>query len=94
MTFDTGHPAPLPERAHRAGRRFDQGVPAGPPPEVLAAVEDAWQRVSQLADDDREVHFGDDAGGRLTIELRTLGGEVLERLAPSGVFAVLDGTLP
>ena len=89
MTFDTGHP-----KRHGGARRFDQGVPAAPPADVLAAVDAAWERVAQLAADGREVHFAADASGRLVIELRTLGGQVLDRLTPSAVFAVLDGTLP
>ena len=93
MTFDTGHPAPPPDDGQSGVRRFD-GVPSGPPPEALAAVDAAWRRVEQLAADDREVHFADDADGRLVVQMRTLGGQVLETLAPSAVFAVLDGTLP
>ena len=65
---------------------------AGPPPEVLAEVDEAWLRFEQLADQDRELHFDiDEASGRVIIEVRTLAGAVLKTISPSHALAAVSG---
>jgi hypothetical protein len=66
--------------------------PTGPPPELLAEVYAAWERVAQLAAEDRELHVSrDGASGRMNFEVRTLSGEVLETIPPSRVLDILGG---
>jgi hypothetical protein len=65
---------------------------AGPPPELLTEIDYAWARAMQLAEQDRELHFSHyAASGRLVIELRTLSGDVLERIAPSDALDIMGG---
>jgi hypothetical protein len=108
MTFEIGHltfqPA-APAAAARAGaaQRVAPAVPgaivdrsdvlpAGPPPEVLAEVDAAWDRAAQLASGNRELHFArDEASGRVIIEVRTLDGEVLKTIPPAKALAVMSG---
>jgi hypothetical protein len=93
MTFDAGQPIPPDAPASRRFRSDD--VPPEPPAEVLAAVDAAWERGAELAARGRELHFASDPdSGRLLVQFRTLAGDVLQTLAPSAVFDVLDGTLP
>jgi hypothetical protein len=67
-------------------------IPASPPPEVLAEVDAAWERASDLAAQNRELHFArDEASGRLIIEVRTLDGEVLRTIPPSEALNVMSG---
>ena len=64
----------------------------GPPPELLAEVHAAWERVGQLAAEDRELHFSrDGASGRMIIEVRTLSGELLGTIPPSRVLDIMGG---
>jgi hypothetical protein len=106
MTFDIGHSSPRrPARPRTAAGDAGTGrfrppepagdIPASPPPEVLAAVDAAWERTAQLAARNREVHFGrDGATGALVVQVRTLAGTVLETIPPSRIFDVLDGATP
>ena len=67
-------------------------MPASPPPEVLAEVERASDRVSELASQNRELHFRrDEVTGRTIIEVRTLEGEVLRTIPPSKLLDVMSG---
>jgi hypothetical protein len=59
---------------------------------VLAEVDAAFERAEQLRAAGREMHFGiDTVNHRLVIELRTVRGEVLERLAPSAALDFIAG---
>lgn len=103
LTFQTPSPA-QPARvwasagaAEAAAAPAAQGVfadivPASPPPEVLAEVDAAWHRASQLASQGRELHFStDEATGRVIIEVRTMDGEVLRTIPPSQALDVISG---
>jgi FlaG protein len=108
MTFEIGQlslhslsaapGAPARAPAEPSASRFTPAVdavdviPASPPPEVLAEVDAAWERASELAAANRELHFRrDEATGRTIIEVRTLDGEVLRTIPPSRVFDVMAG---
>jgi hypothetical protein len=70
---------------------------AGPPPEVLAQIDVAWERARDLFDSDRELHFEvDDLLGRVWAELRDADGTVTDRLTASEAldFACGDAALP
>ena len=86
-------PAPVPTApAPVFGVDASDVIPASPPPEVLAAVDAAWERAAELAAQNRELHFArDEASGRLIIEVRTLDGEVLRTIPPSEALNVLAG---
>ena len=57
---------------------------AGPPPEVLAQIDVAWERAQELFASDHELHFEiDDAMGRVWAELRDAEGVVQERFTAS-----------
>jgi hypothetical protein len=67
-------------------------IPASPPPEVQAEVDAAWDRASELAAANRELHFRrDEHTGRTIIEVRTLDGEVLRTIPPSRMLDVMAG---
>jgi hypothetical protein len=57
---------------------------AGPPPEVLAQIDVAWERAQELFASDQELHFEiDEAIGRVWAELRDADGVVQERFTAS-----------
>jgi hypothetical protein len=108
MTFEIGHlsfqqiapasPAaaagPQPAGSAPAAGIVDRSdvLPAGPPAEVLAEVDAAWDRAAQLAAGNRELHFErDEATGRVIIEVRTLDGEVLKTIPPAKALDVMSG---
>ena len=65
---------------------------AGPPPEVLAQIDAAWERAQELFATDLELHFEVDAGlGRVWAELRLADGTVAERLSASEALALACG---
>ena len=67
---------------------------AGPPPEVLAEIDVAWERARELFASDQELHFEiDDVLGRVWAELRGADGTVHERFSASQAldFACGDG---
>jgi hypothetical protein len=70
---------------------------AGPPPEVLAQIDVAWERARELFASDQELHFEvDDMLGRVWAELRDADGIVQERFTASQAldFACGDGVIP
>jgi hypothetical protein len=70
---------------------------AGPPPEVLAQIDGAWERARELFESDHELRFEvDDVLGRVWAELRDANGAVMDRLTASEAldFACGDVTLP
>jgi flagellar protein FlaG len=106
MTFEIGHltfetaapvrstgPAAEPVPASAAlGADASDVIPASPPPEVLAEVDAAWERATELAAQNRELHFTrDERSGRTIIEVRTLDGEVLRTIPPSKMLDVMSG---
>jgi hypothetical protein len=97
MCFEIGRrttepPAASPGRSRPVAAPSSDGIPASPPPEVLAEVDAAWERAGQLAAANRELHFAfDEAAGSLVIEIRTLTGKVLGTVAPSRALDVIGG---
>ena len=72
-------------------------LPAGPPPEVLAQIDVAWERARELFESDHELHFEvDDVLGRVWAELRDADGTVMDRLSAAEAleFACGDAVLP
>ncbi len=68
-------------------------VPSSPPSEVLDAMGAASNRFDQLAAQGKHVglQLADD-GGRVQVQMRDLeGNAVSPPLAPSSVFAILEG---
>jgi hypothetical protein len=67
---------------------------AGPPPEVLAEIDAAWERAQELFNDEAlELHFEVDRRfGRAWAELRYADGEVAETLSASEAVAIACGT--
>jgi len=67
-------------------------LPAGPPPEVLAQIDVAWERSRDLFDSEFELHFEiDSALGRVWAELRNADGELAQRLTASEALAFACG---
>jgi hypothetical protein len=66
---------------------------AGPPPEVLAEVDAAWERAQDLIADELELSFDMDAlTRRVTGSLRIpAGGPVWERLSAREALAIACG---
>ena len=64
----------------------------GPPPEVLAEIDAAWERAQELFSDTLELHFEVDRRfGRAWAELRTADGTVAETLSASEAVAICCG---
>ena len=65
---------------------------AGPPPEVLAEIDAAWERAQELFSDELELHFEiDRQSGRAWAELRTADGMVAETLSASEAVSICCG---
>jgi hypothetical protein len=93
MAFDLGTGSSERPDARRRFRPADHGdIPPAPPASVLAEVDAAFEHAEQLRAAGREMHFGmDTVNHRLVIEIRTLGGRVLETLAPSAALDFISG---
>jgi flagellar protein FlaG len=67
-------------------------VPDGPPPEVLEAMHAAARCAEQLHEQGRELRFGRDPdGGRVTIDVCDLDGNLLRAIPPSRLLDVATG---
>jgi len=67
-------------------------APAGPPPEVLAQIDAAWERAQELFTTDLELHFEvDRSWGRVWAELRNPDGSVAETLSATEAIAMACG---
>ena len=67
-------------------------VSAGPPPEVLAQIDAAWERAQELFTTDLELHFEvDRSWGQGWAELRNPDGSVAETLSASEAVALACG---
>jgi len=100
----TGIPT-APARAARGSRAADaggvedtftpsDGIPAGPPPEVLEAIDAAGRVARELHANGRELRFTPPApgeGGRVKVELRDLDGNVLREIPPSELLDATTG---
>jgi len=67
---------------------------AGPPPEVLAEIDAAWERAQELFNDEElELHFEVDRRfGRAWAELRTADGTVAETLTACEAVDIACGS--
>ncbi|MDP9385084.1 MAG: flagellar protein FlaG [Actinomycetota bacterium] len=63
-----------------------------PPPDALAEVDRAFERVSELAAQNRELHFSrDEASGRIIVQVRDMEGHVLRTIPNSEALHVMAG---
>ena len=70
----------------------DTDQSAGPPPEVLAQIDAAWERAQALFTTDLELHFEvDRSWGQVWAELRNADGTVAETLSASEAVALACG---
>jgi flagellar protein FlaG len=65
----------------------------GPPPEeVRDAIAAAADRASELAAQNRELHFSvDEDSGRVIVEVRDFEGKIIRTIPPSEALAVMSG---
>ena len=67
-------------------------VPPAPTAEAREMVDKAAERVQQLHDQDRELHFSREKGtNRVIIEVRDLDGNVIKTIPPSKALDVMSG---
>ena len=67
-------------------------LPAGPPPEVLHEIDEAWERAQDLFSRDFTLHFGVDADkGRVCAEIFAPDGTLADTLSASELLALACG---
>jgi uncharacterized FlaG/YvyC family protein len=67
-------------------------VPPAPTPEAREMVDKAAERVQELAEQNRELHFSrDEASNRVVIEVRDLEGNVLKTIPPAKALDIMSG---
>jgi len=67
-------------------------IPPVPTPDVRAEVDRAAERVDELHDQSRELHFSKDpASNRVIIEVRDLDGNVIKTIPPSKALEIMAG---
>ena len=66
-------------------------IPAAPPAEVLEQMHDAAQVADKLRAMDRELHFEPQPNGRVLIQVRDLGGNVVRTASPSEALDIAAG---
>jgi hypothetical protein len=67
-------------------------LPAGPPPEVRAEIDAAWERAQALVEDAYELHFEHDPGlHRAWGALHLPGGGPVARLSAAEALALACG---
>jgi hypothetical protein len=90
-------PDPAPRDASKAGGDFAAdlasaaGAVASPPPEVSAEVRDAARAATRLHELGRELRFDRADDGRIKVELRETGGNVLRPVPTTEVFDFAEG---
>src|ERR1700761_6720844 len=67
------------------------GAVASPPPEVSAEVRDAARAATRLHELGRELRFDRDDDGRIKVELRDTGGNVLRSVPTPEIFDFAEG---
>jgi len=94
-------PQPAPVRPAPAARVTPPPVvvdtlPDRPPPEVLEAMEAAARALERMRQLGRALRFSrDEESGELTIEVRTLDGELLATIPPDKLLDLItEGTAP
>jgi FlaG protein len=67
-------------------------LPASPPDELLDEVGAAFDRVHDLYDDNRELHFEmDPKSNRVVVQVRSLDGTVIRTIPPSEALDIMSG---
>ena len=67
-------------------------VPPAPTPEAREMVDRAAERVQELREGNRELHFSmDKTTNRVVIEVRDLDGNVLKTIPPAHALDVMSG---
>jgi uncharacterized FlaG/YvyC family protein len=67
-------------------------VPLAPTPEAREMVDRAAERVDELAERNRELHFSrDETTNRVVIEVRDLDGNVIKTIPPAKVLEIMSG---
>jgi hypothetical protein len=67
-------------------------VPSSPPPEVLDQMASAARTYERLSAQGRELRFvHEQSSGRMALEVRDRGGNVLQRLSPAQALEVAAG---
>jgi hypothetical protein len=66
-------------------------IPPAPPAEVLEQMYDAALVADKLHAMNREVHFEPHGEGRVAIQVRDLGGNVVRTVAPSEALEIAAG---
>jgi hypothetical protein len=90
-------PDPAPSSGPKAGGDFAAdlasaaGAVASPPPEVSAEVRDAARAATRLHELGRELRFDRADDGRIKVELRETGGQVLRSVPTTEVFDFAEG---
>jgi len=70
---------------------FDE-IPPVPTPEARLMVDRAAERVQELQDQNRELHFSHDAvSNRVVIEVRDLDGNVIRTIPPAKALDIMSG---
>lgn len=70
----------------------DLDLLTGPPPEVLAEIDAAWERAQEPVDGELELHFeADELLHRVFAELRRPDGSVEQRLTATDALAIACG---
>ncbi|CAA9538562.1 MAG: hypothetical protein AVDCRST_MAG30-4494 [uncultured Solirubrobacteraceae bacterium] len=63
-----------------------------PPPEAMAEVDRAYERVAELAAQNRELHFSKDpSSGRIIVQVRDMEGHVVRTIPNEKALHVLNG---
>jgi uncharacterized FlaG/YvyC family protein len=88
----TPHPAGTAATAHSTPADSSDVIPATPPDEVRDAVGEAFARVHEMYDDNRELHFAKDpVTNRIIVQVRELDGTVVRTIPPSEALDVMSG---
>jgi hypothetical protein len=67
-------------------------IPAGPPPEVLAEIDEAWERAQAAVPGDFELHFESEPRlARAWGSILTADGELVERIPARTAVAIACG---
>ena len=67
-------------------------IPSSPPQELYDQIDAAAQRVNELRNDGRELHFSyNEQSKRVEIQVRDLKGNVLRTIPPSKALSVASG---
>jgi hypothetical protein len=67
-------------------------VPPAPTPEAREMVDQAAERVQQLHEQNRELHFSrDENTNRVVIEVRDLEGNVIKTIPPAKALEIMSG---